>query len=95
MSMIESWDMPLARNFLYLSDCRMALFMVVLLWKEFKLLSFDPDFAGSLGFPTGILDVVLTTLMVIAIVVGLQTVGVVLMSAMLVAPAAAARLRPR
>jgi manganese/zinc/iron transport system permease protein len=69
----------------------LALFMVVLLWKEFKLLSFDPDFAGSLGFPTTILDIILTSLIVIAIVVGLQTVGVVLMSAMIVAPAAAAR----
>jgi manganese/zinc/iron transport system permease protein len=69
----------------------LALFVVALLWKEFKLLSFDPDFAGSLGFPTGFLDVVLTSLIVIAIVVGLQTVGVVLMSAMIVAPAAAAR----
>src|SRR5690606_25596753 len=36
-------------------------------------------------------DVVLTTLLVIAIVIGLQTVGVILMSAILIAPAAAAR----
>jgi manganese/zinc/iron transport system permease protein len=69
----------------------LALAMVVILWKEFKLLSFDTDFAASLGFPTGRLNVLLTTLIVIAIVVGLQTVGVVLMSAMIVAPAAAAR----
>jgi manganese/zinc/iron transport system permease protein len=69
----------------------LALFVVVLLWKEFKLLSFDPEFASSLGFPTGFLEVVLTSLIVVAIVVGLQTVGVVLMSAMIVAPAAAAR----
>jgi len=62
-----------------------------LLWKEFKLLSFDPDFAASLGFPSGWLSVLLTSLIVVAIVVGLQTVGVVLMSAMIVAPAAAAR----
>src|SRR5262245_25770756 len=59
--------------------------------KEFKLLSFDPDFGASLGFPMRLLDVLLTTLLVVAIVIGLQTVGVVLMSAMLVAPAAAAR----
>jgi len=65
--------------------------VVVLLWKEFKLLSFDPDFAASLGFPSGRLSVLLTSLIVVAIVVGLQTVGVVLMSAMIVAPAAAAR----
>jgi manganese/zinc/iron transport system permease protein len=64
---------------------------VALLWKEFKLLSFDPGFAASLGFPVRLLDVLLTTLLVVAIVVGLQTVGVVLMSAMVVAPAVAAR----
>lgn len=68
-----------------------ALVAMLLLWKEFKLLSFDPDFGASLGFPMRLLDVVLTTLLVIAIVLGLQTVGVVLMSAMVVAPAAAAR----
>jgi manganese/zinc/iron transport system permease protein len=64
---------------------------VALLWKEFKLLTFDPGFAASLGFPVRLLDVLLTTLLVAAIVVGLQTVGVVLMSAMVVAPAVAAR----
>ncbi len=68
-----------------------AVLLVVLFWKEFKLLSFDPDFAASLGYPVRALDILLTSLTVIAIVVGLQTVGVVLMSAMLVAPAAAAR----
>lgn len=68
-----------------------ALLVMLLFWKEFKLLSFDPDFGFSLGFPVRLLDVLLTTLIVIAIVVGLQTVGVVLMSAMIVAPAAAAR----
>ncbi len=69
----------------------LALLLMVLFWKEFKLLSFDPEFGGSLGFPMRALDVLLTTLIVIAIVIGLQAVGVVLMSAMVVAPAAAAR----
>jgi manganese/zinc/iron transport system permease protein len=68
-----------------------ALGLVFLFWKEFKLLSFDPEFGASLGFPVRSLDILLTTLIVIAIVIGLQTVGVVLMSAMIVAPAAAAR----
>ncbi|MCI0482050.1 MAG: metal ABC transporter permease, partial [Candidatus Dadabacteria bacterium] len=68
-----------------------AILITMLLWKEFKLLSFDPDFASTLGFPVRILDIILTTLIVIAIVLGLQTVGVVLMSAMIVAPAASAR----
>jgi manganese/zinc/iron transport system permease protein len=64
---------------------------LLVFWKEFKLVSFDPDFAVSLGFPVRMLDILLTTLLVVAIVIGLQTVGVVLMSAMVVAPAAAAR----
>jgi len=68
-----------------------AIFVVVLLWKEFKLLSFDPDFGASLGFPTRRLDLALTGLVVVAVVIGLQTVGVVLMSALIVAPAVAAR----
>lgn len=68
-----------------------ALFFVALLFKEFKLLSFDPDFAASIGFPVGKLSVLLTSLIVIAVVIGLQTVGVVLMAAMLIGPAAAAR----
>ncbi len=68
-----------------------ALLAVVLFWKEFKLLSFDPGFGLSLGVPMRVVDVILTSVLVLAIVVGLQTVGVVLMSAMVVAPAAAAR----
>ncbi|MBX3068990.1 MAG: metal ABC transporter permease [Thermomicrobiales bacterium] len=68
-----------------------AIGVMLLLWKEFKLLSFDQDFAATIGFPVRFLDVLLTTLIVVAIVVGLQAVGVVLMSAMIVAPAAAAR----
>ena len=69
----------------------LALATMVLFWKEFKLVSFDPEYAGTLGFPTRALDILLTTLLVVAIVIGLQAVGVILMSAMIVAPAAAAR----
>ncbi|MDX1547008.1 MAG: metal ABC transporter permease, partial [Rhodothermales bacterium] len=68
-----------------------ALVAMALFWKSFKLLAFDAEFGASLGLPMRRLDLVLTTLLVIAIVIGLQTVGVVLMSAMLIAPAAAAR----
>ncbi len=65
--------------------------IMLLFWKEFKLLSFDQDFAATIGYPVRVLDVLLTTLIVVAIAVGLQAVGVVLMSAMIVAPAAGAR----
>lgn len=68
-----------------------ALSLTALFWKEFKLLSFDSDFGSTLGFPMQWINIALTSLLVVAIVIGLQTVGVVLMSAMVVAPAAAAR----
>ena len=68
-----------------------AVLVVALFWKEFKLLAFDSEFGASLGFPMRRVEVLLTTVLVIAIVLGLQTVGVVLMAAMVVAPAAAAR----
>ncbi len=68
-----------------------ALAIVALLYKEFKLLAFDAPFAASLGFNTDWLSVLLTSLIVVAVVIGLQTVGVVLMAALLVGPAVAAR----
>ena len=68
-----------------------ALAILALAWKELKLLAFDPDYAASIGFPVRGLELLLTTLTVIAVVIGLKAVGVVLMTALLVAPAAAAR----
>jgi len=68
-----------------------ALLTVALFWKEFKLLSFDPQFAASLGFPRLGLELLLTSVLAFAIVIGLQLVGVVLMAAIIIAPAAAAR----
>ena len=68
-----------------------ALLLMLLFWKEFKLLSFDRDYGASLGFPMQYLELLITSLLVVAIAIGLQAVGVVLMSAMVVAPAAAAR----
>jgi manganese/zinc/iron transport system permease protein len=68
-----------------------ALALVLIFWPQVKLISFDPDFARSLGVPVRRFEVLLTGIIVVAIVIGLQTVGVVLMSAMLIAPAVAAR----
>lgn len=67
------------------------LLLVILFWKEFKLFSFDGDYAQSLGFPTQKLNLLLSFMIVLAIIVGLQTVGVILMSAMLITPAVSAR----
>ncbi len=68
-----------------------SLLVLLLFWKELKLLLFDADYTKTLGFNTRFLDILITSFIVLAIVLGLQTVGVVLMSAMLLAPAAAAR----
>lgn len=69
----------------------LLLLLVILFWKEFKLVSFDIDFAKSLGFDTRRITALLFAMIVTSIIIGLQTVGVILMSAMLTAPAVAAR----
>ncbi|KKD55609.1 MULTISPECIES: metal ABC transporter permease [Paenibacillus] len=63
----------------------------ILFFKEFKLLSFDPGFARGLGFPAGLLDKLLMLLIVIAVVAGIQAVGVIMMAALLITPAVSAR----
>lgn len=60
-------------------------------FKEFTLLCFDENFAKSIGLPVRRLEWLLTSLTVLAVVTGIQAVGVVLMAAMLITPAAAAR----
>ncbi len=82
----------LQRDIIIMGVCGMILLILVLLfWKEFKLFTFDGDFAQSLGFSPKKLNLLLSFMIVLAIIIGLQTVGVILMSAMLVAPAVAAR----
>jgi manganese/zinc/iron transport system permease protein len=63
----------------------------VLLFKELRLLCFDEAFAGSRGYPVFALDSVLMLLVVGVTLIGLQAVGLILMVALLVIPAAAAR----
>jgi manganese/zinc/iron transport system permease protein len=64
---------------------------ILLFFKEFTFLAFDENFATSLGLPVKFLRLLLTSLTVFAVVLGIQAVGVVLMAAMLITPAAAAR----
>jgi manganese/zinc/iron transport system permease protein len=69
----------------------LLLVTTILFYKELKLMCFDQKFAQTIGFPVRALELLLTTLTVLAVVVGIQAVGVVLMAAMLITPAAAAR----
>lgn len=68
---------------------------VLVFYKEFLVLSFDPLLAATLRLPARSLEYFLLVLIAVAIVVSLQTVGVALMVAMLVTPAAAAFLLTR
>ncbi|MEK4520147.1 metal ABC transporter permease [Psychrobacillus sp. FSL W7-1457] len=65
--------------------------MCLLFFKEWKLMIFDPVFAKGIGLPIERLRILLTALTVLTIVTGIQAVGVILMAAMLIIPAAAAR----
>lgn len=68
-----------------------SLLLVFTFWKEIKIFIFDAEYAQTLDIPVRKINLMLTLLIVIIIVMGLQTVGVVLMSSLLLAPAAAAR----
>jgi len=68
-----------------------CLILVSLLFKEFKVIAFDPDFAGTQGWPVLALDLLLMMMIALTVVIGLPAVGVVLISALLITPAAAAR----
>ena len=70
----------------------LAVLMILLFYKEFLVTSFDAGFARSVGFPVQAIHYGLMLLLAFAVVIALQAVGVVLVSAMLITPAAAAYL---
>lgn len=70
----------------------LILLFILALYKELLVLSFDPILAATLRLPVKILDFTLMIMIAVTVVVALQTVGVALMVAMLVTPAATAYL---
>ena len=81
-----------------MSDFQILVFITVcvitcslLLFKEFRLLCFDENFAAALGWPVKFLDILLLALITAVTVAGLQAVGLILIIAFLITPAAAAR----
>jgi len=68
-----------------------CLLVLVIFWKELKLMTFDLEFAQANGYPVRFLDAILSLLVVVAIVLGLQLAGVILMVGLLIAPGVAAR----
>ncbi|MFP4541258.1 MAG: iron chelate uptake ABC transporter family permease subunit [Opitutales bacterium] len=84
-------SMILQDFFLLVGVALVALLASVVLLKEFTLLCFDEGFGRSQGWPVGGLDVLLLALVAAVTVVGLQAVGLILIIAFLITPAAAAR----
>jgi manganese/zinc/iron transport system permease protein len=68
---------------------------VLLFYKELKLASFDPGLATSLGFPAGLVNMGLMLLVGAVSVAAFEAVGSILVVAMFICPAAAARLLTR
>ena len=69
-----------------------VLLTIFAFYKEFTTISFDPVLAATLRLPVGLLNNLLLILIAVTVAVSLQTVGVALMVAMLVTPAATAYL---
>jgi manganese/zinc/iron transport system permease protein len=65
--------------------------ITVIFIRGFYVMAFDENFAIAIGFPVPWLRVILSTITVLIVAGGVQAVGVVLMSALLITPAAAAR----
>jgi manganese/zinc/iron transport system permease protein len=68
-----------------------TILLCVLFFKEFALICFDADYGASQGWPVTRLDLLMMTLVVVVTVIGLQAVGLILVVALLIIPAAAAR----
>ena len=66
--------------------------VVLVLWKELLYATFDPLAAAASGLPVGLLEYLFLVLVALTIVVSLQAVGIILVVAMLVTPAATAQL---
>lgn len=71
--------------------CGISVGVIILAFRPLKTALFDLSFAGSVGLPVRLLEFLMTGLLVVAIVIGIRTVGAILMVAMLVVPTVTAR----
>lgn len=80
-----------AHVYLYGSLALFVCLLFVLLYRRLELLHFDREFAKAVGMNARRIHGILNFLFILALVIGMRSVGVILLSAMLIAPAAAAR----
>ena len=71
--------------------CIIVLLTVRFAYKELRVRTFDPQYARSLGYDRPVIRYIETALLVVVLTTGLQAVGVILMAAVLIIPAATAR----
>jgi manganese/zinc/iron transport system permease protein len=76
---------------LFAAAATIILILTLLFFKEFTLLCFDNVFAAANGWPVFLLDGLLITLVAAVTIIGMQSVGLLLVVATLITPAAAAR----
>lgn len=69
--------------------------IVILLFKEFRLSSFDPALADTLGFSPAFIHYLLMTMVAVTTVAAFESVGSIIVIAMLIVPAATALLLTR
>ena len=69
----------------------LIILLVLIFWKELKLTSFDEEYARTLQIPVTSVTVLYRGMLLLTVIIGIQTVGAVLISSLLIAPAAAAR----
>lgn len=68
-----------------------VLLTIIVLYKELQVITFDYQYAKSLGIRVRSINLLILVLVAISVIIGIRSVGVVLMSAMLIAPVVAAR----
>jgi manganese/zinc/iron transport system permease protein len=76
---------------LYLCLSILLAMVMIFLYRPIQMAIFDRDFSRTAGVPIRAVDTLLFMLLVTAIVIGIRSVGVVLMAGMLIAPAVSAR----
>ena len=82
----------LARDVYITSAAALIIIMLTaLFWKELKLISFDVEYAKTLQIPVTFTLILYRSLLIMTIIIGIQSVGAILISSLLIAPAVGAR----
>jgi len=77
--------------YIFAGTAVILLILTLVFYRPFRLVSFNREFAESIGMPVWFYEFLLSTMTVLAVASGIQAVGVVLMAALLITPAAAGR----